>query len=197
MTFPFADAPNTAALTCCHVMKGQKPILYVSHDEDDGMWQFLCGGQHETSEGRLVSLHEIFVQDPSVGELVYMPCGYHAEREAADAPWRIQKKDIEGVLHMAEIPYETGELRYRYTRRLSPDGTKWIRDGRFEEYCRNGNLVSEGYYEDGFEEGYWKDYHDNGNIAAEGVYCRGKEVGTWRFYDEQGRPEEEETYGDA
>ena len=39
--FPFSDAPNTACFTCCHVLEENKPILYVSYDED-GYWQFLC-----------------------------------------------------------------------------------------------------------------------------------------------------------
>ena len=43
MKFPFYDAPNTATITCCHILENGEPILYVSHDEDDGMWQFLCG----------------------------------------------------------------------------------------------------------------------------------------------------------
>ena len=38
--FPFKDAQNTACFTCCHVLEENKPILYVSHDQD-GFWQFL------------------------------------------------------------------------------------------------------------------------------------------------------------
>ena len=37
---PFTDAPDTAVITCCHVTDDGAPVLYVSHDEDDGMWQF-------------------------------------------------------------------------------------------------------------------------------------------------------------
>ena len=37
----------------------------------------------------------------------------------------------EKVLYIAEIPYETGEIHFRYSCRLSEDGTKWIRDGLF------------------------------------------------------------------
>lgn len=44
MEIPFYDLPNTAAIVCCHVANGEKPVLYVSHDGEDGMWQFLCGG---------------------------------------------------------------------------------------------------------------------------------------------------------
>lgn len=43
MKFPFSDAPNTACFTCRHVLEENRPIRYVSHDED-GYWQFLCGG---------------------------------------------------------------------------------------------------------------------------------------------------------
>ena len=41
MSFPFREDPNTATILCKHIARGEKPILYVSHDEDDGMWQFL------------------------------------------------------------------------------------------------------------------------------------------------------------
>ena len=41
--FPFKDKPNIACITCSHILDENKPILYVSHDYDDGCWQFLCG----------------------------------------------------------------------------------------------------------------------------------------------------------
>ena len=81
MKFPFYDAPNTATITCCHILENGEPILYVSHDEDDGMWQFLCGKAHETDEAKLVSLKSVFDLDNSVGILKDMPCGYYAERK--------------------------------------------------------------------------------------------------------------------
>ena len=46
MEFPFYDSPDTITIICCHIVENQVPILYVSHDEDDGMWQFLCGETH-------------------------------------------------------------------------------------------------------------------------------------------------------
>ena len=42
--FPFDDQQNTACIVCCHILEGH-PILYVSHDEDDGMWQFFMWKQ--------------------------------------------------------------------------------------------------------------------------------------------------------
>lgn len=92
MEFPFYDAPNTATIICCHVMNGDKPILYVSHDEDDGMWQFLCGEAHEMEEANLISLRFAFELDNSIGALADMPCGYYAERETPNEEWIIKKK---------------------------------------------------------------------------------------------------------
>lgn len=101
-----------------------------------------------------------------------------------------RRSEMEDTLHIAEIPYETGEVRFRYVRRLSPDGTKWIRDGRFVEYSRAGQILAEGEYVCGAEVGTWRDYFENGQIAAEGAYQDGKEDGIWHFWHEDGTPEE-------
>ena len=92
MDSPFYDAPNTATIICCHIIDDGKPILYVSHDEDDGMWQFLCGSTHDTDEARLVSLKEAFDLDNSVGVLKDMPCGYYAERKTQNDNWLVKKR---------------------------------------------------------------------------------------------------------
>ena len=91
MDFPFTDAPNTAAITCCHIVNENMPILHVCHDKDDGMWQFLCGRSHDTSEGRVVSLHEMYTHDPSIAQLANMSCGYTADRQDITDSWDIQK----------------------------------------------------------------------------------------------------------
>lgn len=90
MEFPFSDAPNTAVITCSCVLEDNKLITYVSHDEEDGMWQFLCGKRHEESEARIVSLYSIFMRDNSIAELAEMPCGYFAERQNKNAEWTIR-----------------------------------------------------------------------------------------------------------
>lgn len=91
MEFPFHDAPNTATIICCHIMEDGVPILYVSHDEDDGMWQFLCGKAHKISEAKLVSLKWVFDLDNSISALKDMPCGYYAERKTQNDNWVIKK----------------------------------------------------------------------------------------------------------
>lgn len=92
MLFPFEDAPNTATLICCHILDQNASILYVFHDEDDGMWQFLCGSRHNTDEARVVSLKEVFDLDNSVGVLKDMPCGYYAERKTQNDNWLVKKR---------------------------------------------------------------------------------------------------------
>jgi len=94
-------------------------------------------------------------------------------------------------LNIAEIPYESGSIRFRYSRYMAPDGTRWIRHGLFRAYHENGALASEGTYEDGAEHGPWRDFHPNGQLAAEGRYERGEEAGTWRHWDENGCEVEE------
>jgi len=89
-------------------------------------------------------------------------------------------------LNIAEIPYETGEIRYRYSRYLAADGSRWIRHGLFKAYHPTGALASEGSYEHGKEHGPWRDYHTNGQLAAEGNYDQGAESGQWQYWSEDG-----------
>lgn len=90
--FPFKDEKNTAAITCRHIIKDRREILYVSHDEDDGMWQFLCGEPHEADEAMIVSLHEIFMHDHSVAAIAELPLGCEAERKDGNSEWIARQK---------------------------------------------------------------------------------------------------------
>jgi antitoxin component YwqK of YwqJK toxin-antitoxin module len=98
------------------------------------------------------------------------------------------------AVHLVEIPYPTGAIRFRYAFVLSPDGQTRVRDGRFAEYHPNGIIMSEGIYVNGLEEGEWRDYYANGRLAAVGLYINGKEEGVWRFWDESGRSEPDVLY---
>ena len=96
-----------------------------------------------------------------------------------------------GELNIAEIPHDNGQVKYRYARYLSVDGTRWIRHGLFHTYYPDGTLASEGTYEHDHEDGLWRDYHANGTVAAEGQYAKGEEVpGTWRYWDITGDGQE-------
>ena len=90
--FPFTDAPNTACFTCRHVLEQNKPILYVSHDED-GYWQFLCGGSHTEEDARVVSLASILSIDETMSNLAQLDLGEYAEAEHASSDWTVRYKD--------------------------------------------------------------------------------------------------------
>ena len=89
--FPFSDAPNTAVFICSHILDCGEEILYVSHDADDGAWQFLCGKKHNESDARIVSLKYVFDLDPTIGNLKDLPLGYCAERDSKNDKWVIAK----------------------------------------------------------------------------------------------------------
>ena len=90
--FPFTDAPNTACFTCCHVLEENKPILYVSHDED-GYWQFLCGEAHEEEDARIVSLATILEIEPTMGDLAELDYGEYAEAESETSDWIVRSRE--------------------------------------------------------------------------------------------------------
>lgn len=92
-------------------------------------------------------------------------------------------------LDIAEIPYESGAIRFRYARVLAEDGTRWIRHGLFVAYHENGQISSEGSYVHSHEEGIWRSYHENGQLAAEGLYTHGREEALWRFWSSSGQEE--------
>jgi hypothetical protein len=103
--WPFSDPPNTSAFTCRHVGEQAASILYVAHDED-GDWQFFCGGQHGDETGEkpvLVCLQHVVERDPSVADLAEMCTHHQAERDSVGAKWRVHDR-AEDVIrqHIAE-----------------------------------------------------------------------------------------------
>ena len=90
--WPFEDERRVAVITTTHVVRAGKPILYVSHDADDGGWQFLSGDRINIKDAMLLALEEIFEIDPSVGSLANLPLGHCATRRSPRSAWRVQKK---------------------------------------------------------------------------------------------------------
>jgi hypothetical protein len=90
--WPFDDPEDVVTITLTQIMNDGHPILYVSHDADDGTWQFLTGDQVEMSDAMVVTLRSIFQFDPSIGELADLPLGWCAERSAVGMPWQRTSK---------------------------------------------------------------------------------------------------------
>jgi len=84
----FEDPPNVAVVTTREVTEGQAPILFVSHDKEDGAWQFLTGGPAREDDARVVALRRIWLLDPSIGQLADLPMGWQASRTSPLDPWR-------------------------------------------------------------------------------------------------------------
>ncbi len=83
----FADAKNVAVITVRQIVREGNPILRVSHDRDDGCWQFLEWDTPKEEDAMVVALGEIVALDPSVTELAELPLGWRAFRRGVGELW--------------------------------------------------------------------------------------------------------------
>jgi hypothetical protein len=83
----FDDPPNRAVLTTHQVLKGET-ILYVTHDAEDGAWQFHTGKTVNESTAKVVALKRIVDLDRSVMQIADLPLGWVASRSQAGAVWQ-------------------------------------------------------------------------------------------------------------
>ncbi len=91
----FSDPPHTRVFLSERVHQGTEPVTYVSHDEDDGAWQFL-GDSMSDGGGPVVScFHHPIDNDASLSELADLPLGWWAERAKPGEPWVRHKHEPE------------------------------------------------------------------------------------------------------
>jgi hypothetical protein len=83
----FDQPPNCAVFTVRGVLEGDEPILRVTHDEDDGGWQFLGANTPKMADARIVALEEILDLDPTLLELADLPMGWRASRHNVGDDW--------------------------------------------------------------------------------------------------------------
>ena len=89
----FPDDPHTRVFLSETVHKGTESVTYVSHDAEDGAWQFL-GDSMSDGGGPVIScFHHPIDRDPSLAELGDLPLGWYAERCEVGQPW-IRKKHV-------------------------------------------------------------------------------------------------------
>jgi hypothetical protein len=82
----FSDSPHTNAYLSKTVFEKDEPITYVSHDSEDGAWQFL-GEKMADGGGPVVScLHHPIDDDRSLEELHDLPTGWYAVRDKPGHP---------------------------------------------------------------------------------------------------------------
>jgi hypothetical protein len=93
-TWPFSDPENVAVFTLKSIIWESCPILLVTHDADDGCWQFLAGSPELREEDAgVVCLREIVEGDPSVRDLADLPLGWRAWRQSIHHPWARRPKE--------------------------------------------------------------------------------------------------------
>ena len=86
--WPFTDPEETEVITLERILQGRSSVLLVTHDEEDGAWQFLDGEHVFEDDGAVVCLGEMVQLDPSLGELGDLPVGWYAWRPEPGQPWR-------------------------------------------------------------------------------------------------------------
>lgn len=86
----FNESPNMAVIANRKIVLDGEWIAYVSHDSDDGAWQFHTNQPEPVSEGdaMMVSLQSIVRLDPTVLNLADLPLGWHAWRASKEAAWQ-------------------------------------------------------------------------------------------------------------
>jgi len=86
--FKFREPESTACFVCDHVISKTRPILYATHEAEDGCWQFLCGKtDHEDSNIKIISLKQATEIDSSINDLYEMPLGIGADRKSQNDKW--------------------------------------------------------------------------------------------------------------
>ena len=85
--WPFDDAENTAVFTTHYVLELGRPVVRVTHDEEDGAWQFHASEGTSGAVAKVVGLQEMMEIDLSLLELADLPEGWVATRTAIGRPW--------------------------------------------------------------------------------------------------------------
>ena len=92
----FPDPPHTRVFLSEAVNNGIEPVTYVSHDVEDGAWQFL-GESMADGGGPVIScFHHPIDRDPSLIELADLPLGWYAERGSVAEPWARKQHKRDG-----------------------------------------------------------------------------------------------------
>jgi hypothetical protein len=98
-TYPETDKHvkeiDIAVFTTKYVLEDKRIITYVSHEIEDGAWQFFSDDKFEdfSKVVRVVGFNEMMDLDPTLRELVDMEMGYIATRNNIDDKWTIKQEN--------------------------------------------------------------------------------------------------------
>lgn len=88
----FADGPHTRVFLSETVHQGTEPVTYVSHEEEDGAWQFLGDSMSDDGGPVISCFHHPVDNDPGLSELADLPQGWRAKRAKPGDPWMRSKQ---------------------------------------------------------------------------------------------------------
>jgi len=83
----FPENPHSRVFLSETVHSGTEAVTYVSHDTEDGAWQFLCGSMSDGGGPVISFSHHPVDHDPRLAELVDLPLGWCAKRGRVGEPW--------------------------------------------------------------------------------------------------------------
>ncbi|MFI7218047.1 hypothetical protein [Micromonospora maritima] len=78
---------GTPCIQTPEVFERHEPVLRISHDADDGLWQLVGSSDAVGSNGKLRHLHHAVDEDPSLIDVLDLPPGHTAVRTALGRPW--------------------------------------------------------------------------------------------------------------
>jgi hypothetical protein len=78
---------RTTCIQTREVFDHREPVLFVSHDADDGIWQLIGASAADASTGKIGHLHHTVDEDPSLIDVLDLPPGNSAIRADVGSPW--------------------------------------------------------------------------------------------------------------
>jgi hypothetical protein len=84
----FPDSPHSRVFLSKAVQEKKEPITYVSHDAEDGAWQFLGPKMSDGGKPVISCFHHPVDDDRSLEELTDLPLGWYATRDKPGDPWQ-------------------------------------------------------------------------------------------------------------
>jgi hypothetical protein len=81
---------GTTCIQTNEVFERQEPILSVTHDQEDGVWQLIGTSDADPATGKVGHLHHAIDEDPTLLDILDLPPGRTAVRPAPGKPWAVR-----------------------------------------------------------------------------------------------------------
>lgn len=96
MKWMFNQPRNLSVISLRQIVDSDEPILHVTHDSEDGAWQFLGWETPKIEDAVTVCLEHIIDSDESINELYNLPPGWRAWREKKEDEWVREPNPYDG-----------------------------------------------------------------------------------------------------